>query len=180
MKTVYDVIAGIRDGHKLTNRHWAMMATIAPTTFESAMQRQPEQIRRKILHRLAQVFGMPWYALMTSSDDETQVRRSKNPEFIICNAIEDDEADRIIARFLELPTPKFERKPCFTTVVGHTLNTNVPISNADDHLRQSIMFMLRKLNSDGLMDVLGHTLDATKNPLYLRKEDQSCASDDPQ
>ena len=176
MKTVYDVIASIRDGHKLTNRHWAMMATIAPTTFESAMQRQPEQIRRKILHRLAQVFGMPWYALMTSSDDETQVPRSKNPEFIICNAIEDDEADRIIARFLELPTPKFERKQSFSTVSGHSLNT----VNPDEHLRQSIMFMLRKLNSDGLMDVMGHALNATKNPLYLRKEDQSCASDDPQ
>lgn len=172
MTNVYDIIARIRDGHKLTNRHWAMMATIAPTTMESAMQRKPEQIRKKILHRLAQVFGMPWYALMTSSDDESQVPRSKNPEFIICNAIEDDEADQIVAHFLALPTPKFERKQSFSTVSGHSLNT----VNPDEHLRQSILFMLRKLNSDGLMDVMGYALAATKNPAYQRKEDTPCDS----
>ena len=176
MTTVYDVIARIRDGHKLTNRHWAMMATLAPTTFESAMQRKPEQIRKKILHRLAQVFAMPWYALMTSSDDEMQVPRSKNPEFILCNAIDDDEADRIVAHFLALPTPKFERKQSFSTVSRDSLNT----VNPDEHLRQSILFMLRKLNSDGLMDVMGYALAATKNPAYQRKEDTPCDSSDQQ
>ena len=176
MKTVYDVIARIRDGHKLTNRHWAMMAAIAPTTLESAMQRQPEQIRKKILHRLAEVFGMPWYALMTSSDDEAQVPKSKNPEFIICNAIEDDEADRIVAHFLALPTPKFERKQSFTAIGGHPLET----VNPDEHLRQSILFMLGKLNSDGLMEVMTSALAATKNPSYQRKETKSCDSNDKQ
>lgn len=177
MKTVYDIIERIRDGHKLTNRHWAMMATLAPTTLESAMQRRPEQIRKKILHRLAQVFGMPWYALMTSSDDETQVPQSKNPDFIICNTIEDEEAERIVAHFLALPTPKFERKQSFTPVGGHSLNTVAPASDADEHLRQSILFMLRKLNSDGLMEVMGATLSATKNPAYQRKEAAPCDSD---
>ena len=172
MKTVYDIIERIRDEHKLTNRRWAMMATIAPTTLESAMQRKPEQIRKKILHRLAQVFGMPWYALMTSSDDETQVPKSKNPEFIICNTIEDDEAERIVAHFLALPTPKFEHKQSRHTVCGHSLET----VNPDEHLRQSIIFMLRKLNSDGLMDVMGYALNATKNPAYNRKEDTPCDS----
>ena len=176
MKTVYDVIERIRDGHKLTNRHWAMMATIAPTTMESAMQRRPEQIRQKILTRLAQVFGMPWYALMTSSDDEAQVQKCKNPDFIPCNAIEDDEADRIVANFLALPTPEFERKPSFSTVSGHSLNT----VNPDEHLRQSILFMLRKLNSDGLIDVMGYALTAAKNPAYQRKEATPCASNEPQ
>ena len=144
------------------------------------MQRRPEQIREKILHRLAQVFGMPWYALMTSSDDETQVPRSKNPDFILCKQIDDDDAERIILRFLGLPTPKFDRKQSFTTVGGHTHNMDTLTSNAEKHLCQSIMFMLSKLNSDGLMDVMGHALNATKNPLYLRKEVPPCDSDNQQ
>lgn len=180
MKTVYDVIASIRDGHKLTNRHWAMMAGLAPTTLESAMQRQPAQIRKKILCLLAQIFGQPWYALMTSSDDETQVPRSKNPNFILCDQIEDEDAERIVAQFLALPTPKFERKQGFSTIGGRTLSNVVHATDPDEHLRQTIIFMLGKLNSDGLMDVMGHTLDATKNPLYLRKEAQSCDSDEQQ
>lgn len=180
MTNVYDIIARIRDGHKLTNRHWAMMAGLAPTTLESAMQRQPAQIRKKILCLLAQVFDQPWYALMTSSDDETQVPLSKNPNFILCDQVEDEDAERIVAQFLALPTPKFERKQGFSTVGGRTLNSVVHATDADEHLRQTIIFMLGKLNIDGLMDVMGHTLNATKNPLYQRKEDTPCDSDDPQ
>lgn len=176
MKTVYNVIERIRDGHHLTNRHWAMMATLAPTTLESAMQRRPEQIRKKILYRLAQVFDQPWYALMTSSDDEAQVPKSTNPDFIICNAIDDEEAERIVAHFLALPTPKFERKQSFSTVGGHSLETVSP----DEHLRQSIIFMLRKLNSDGLMDVMASVLAAAKNPAYQRKEAPPCDSSNQQ
>ena len=49
-------------------------------------------------------------------------------------------------------------------VVGHRVSE-------DEHLRHTILFMLRKLNSDGLMEVMEATLAATKNPSYLRKGD---------
>lgn len=177
MTDVYEIIKRIRDGHKLTTRHLAMMSGIPPTTLESALQRQPDQIRIVMLDCIANIWGMPWYALMTSSDDEDQVPRGKNPRFIPCKAIPDDDADRIVAAFLAQPLPEFKfpkQGPAQSS--RKSLNSAEHSTDADEHMRQTIIFMLNKLNSDGLMDVMGYALTATKNPAYQRKEATPCDS----
>ena len=183
MTDVYQIIKRIRDGHNLTTRHLAMMSGIPPTTLESALQRQPDLIRIIILDSIANIWGMPWYALMTSSDDEDQVPRGKNPHFIPCKSIPDDDAERIVAAFLAQPLPEFnfpKRGKSQASRKPQPNNNAKQSAGADEHLRQSILFMLNKLNSDGLMDVMDHALAATKNPLYLRKEEPSCVSDNQQ
>ena len=172
MTNVHDIIRRICEGHQIIPRHLAMMAGIPPTTLESALRRRPNQARKSMLRSIARVFGKPWYALMTSSDDPDQVPTGKSENFIPCDEIDDDDADRIVAHFLASPLPEFTPpRQSFKMVGGRESQATVHTVSEDEHLRQAILFMLRKLNSDGLMDVMAHTLAATKNTEFTRKED---------
>lgn len=176
MANVYDIIIRIRDGHNLTTRHLAMMAGIPPTTLESLLQRKAQSLRKDWLVRIARVFGMPWHALMTTSDDEQQVPLCKNDKFVPVYAIDDDEAERIVQHFLALPTPVLGHKRGITPSHVNTRAHEIPMS-ADEHFRQSILVVLNRLNSDGLMEAMRRVLDVQNNPVYcLREEDKPCDS----
>lgn len=177
MVTVYDVIAEICRNRQITLRRLAMSAGIPPTTLESAIQRRPERVSMRMVESIAQVFGMPWYALLTTSDDEEQVARCKNPRWVY-STIREEEAERIVRNFEVLPM--LVQEASATTAQwreGTSLQSLSLEATGDEYLRQGIMVVLRKLNSDGLMEVMRHALEAASKPEYNRKGSVPCDRD---
>lgn len=180
MTNVHDIIIRILDGHNLSTRRMALIAGIPPTTLESALERKSDRIRKSMLSSIAQAFGMPWYALMTTSSNPPPLVQGKNPHLIPCNQIDDEEAEKIIAHFLSLPTPKFEQTQGFSTISGTIHHVTGHVISGDEHLRQSILFVLHKLNTDGLIEVMSHAITLTKDSTYTKKEVPLCDSNDQQ
>ena len=179
MTNVHDIIIRILDGHNLSTRRMALMSGIPPTTLESALERKSDKIRKSMLSGIAQTFGMPWYALMTTASNPPPLMQGKNPHLIPCNQIDDEEAEKIIAHFLSLPTPELghSNKGRYNSVTEvHAAARDI---SGDEHLRQSILFVLHKLNSDGLMEVMSQAITLTKDPAYAKKEVPPCDSNTP-
>ena len=175
---VHEIIIGICDAHRITTRRLAMLAGIPPTTLESAVMRQSDKISIRMLASIAQVFGMPWYALLTMSDDPESLKRDKNPNRISV-VVAKAEAEQIIQCFAGLPLPELKkREKSAKWCTGLLQQSGEAEVSGEEHLRQGIMVVLQKLNSEGLLQVMRHALAVASKPEYCRKENVACDCDE--
>ena len=177
MSNVYEVIKGIRDGKKLSNRRLARLAALPVTTLESAFYRQPAKVSVVMLQQIARVFGMQWYELLRVRYDHDLIdlgnHMSRVPSFI-----EDNEAHAIIQLVLEQPINTVYEQALFNLPERQRLHEH-PSSPEDQLFRRSIDALLAKLNNEGLMEAMRRVLDITLNPDYcLKGEETTSASAD--
>lgn len=120
---------------------------------------------------------MKWYEFLVPPEKAHTLEHESPANRIPCNEISDEDAEKIVEYFLGLPQPEQKELlghavPKFTHSTEHHVFARE--ISANEHFRQSIMVVLHKLNSDGLMKVMRLALDVANDPAFTRKEESSC------
>ena len=174
MENVYEIITRLREKNKLSTRTLAVIAHIPPTTLESAILRHPDTVSVRMLTKIGRAFGVEWHELLSTSADPGLVSLgAKAPR--VPSAVDPEEAEKIVEHILSIPMPPPEEG---AIVVSDGQKTQPSYrygrtASAEEHFCQSILVVLRKLNSDGLMEAMRRILDVASNPAYCNgKEEQ--------
>lgn len=181
MKTVYDVIDTLRESSHWSWRKLATLAELKPSTLATLMKRRSDKISVDILIKLAKVFGVEWFELLTLNPN-THLRLADSSERVYAE-VHDYEFNDIIDHALNHPG-----HIRFTNGFGDPVTpparqefqiTSQP--DTDEQLfRQSIDFILGKLNEAGLREAMRQLLTIAKDPHYSNsKEDTLCQEDEP-
>lgn len=181
MKNVYDVIDTLRESSHWSWRKLAFLAEIKPSTLATLMKRKSDKISVDLLVKLAKVFGVEWYELLTL-DPNTHLRFVP-PSDRVYSEVQDYEFDDIVDHALNHPGHiRFSNgfgAPITPPSTPAPLSEQLP--DSDELLfRQSIEFILGKLNEDGLREAMRQLLSIAKDPRYSNtKEDTLCHEDEP-
>ena len=174
MENVYEIITRLREERKLSTRTLATIAHIPPTTLESAILRHPDTVSVRMLTKIGHAFGVEWHELLSTTADPGLITLgAKVPR--VPSAVDPEEAEKIVEHILSIPMPP----PVEDTVVVSDGQKATPsyrygrTVSVEEHFCQSILVVLRKLNSDGLMEAMRRILDVASNPAYCNgKEEQ--------
>jgi len=190
MCNVYEIIDEIREARHLSLRKLAMLAGMAPTTFVSMMTRRPDNISVSTLTKIALVFGVRWYELLSANplSEFHKFAPYDHDTARISSKVSDQEKSVIIRNVLSRPTrPDLLTESNYPVEdVGHPVKQGKQrdessiLSDENVIFRQSINSILRRLNTQGLMEAMRHLLDIANDPNYIIiKEDTLCQEDEP-
>ena len=181
MKTVYNVIEELQAASHWSMRKLADLAKLKPSTLSTLMKRKSDKISVDILSKLAKVFGVEWYELLTL-DPNTHLRLADSSERVYAE-VHDYEFNDIIDHALNHPGHiRFANgfgDPVTPPSRQEFQLTSQP--DTDEQLfRQSIEVFLGKLNPDGLKEAMRRILEIVNDPRYSKtKEDTLCHEDEP-
>lgn len=177
MKNVYDVIDNLQTSSHWSQRKLAELAELKPSTFATLMKRRSDKISIDILIKLSKVFGVEWYELLTL-DPNTHLRLA-DPSGRVYTEVQDYEFHDIVDHALNHPGHVRFSNGFGDPIASTPLSVQQP--DSDELLfRQSIEFILGKLNEDGLRDAMRQLLAIAKDPRYSNtKEDTLCHEDEP-
>ena len=181
MKNVYDVIDSLQTSSHWSQRKLAELAKLKPSTLATLMKRRSDKISIDILIKLSKVFGVEWYELLTL-DPNTHLRLAAPAERVYTE-VQDYEFHDIVDHALNHPGHiRFSNgfgDPITPPVRSIPHSAQQPDSD-ESLFRQSIEFILGKLNEDGLREAMRQLLAIAKNPRYSNtKEDTLCHEDEP-
>ena len=165
MKTVYDVIDILQEASHWSMRKLAELSKIKPSTLATLMKRRSDKISVEILIKLAKVFGVEWYQLLTLNPD-THLRLAAPSERVYAE-VQDYELDDIIEYALNHPGHvRFSNG--FGDPVAppspHEFRFTAPPDSDELLFRQSIEFFLGKMNPDGLKEAMRRILEIVNDP----------------
>lgn len=164
-KTVYDVIAAVRQLRGLSIRKLATLANISPTTLTSMLDRKPEKVPFRTLDAIAQVFDLGWMDLFNYEDDHVPEVDATGKVSV---ALIEGDFERIMGRLAEIKVVSPPNK-----LVSWNRNTHrsdwQAINGCSDEFRRSINFVLERLNSDGLVEAMRRILELEKDERYCVK-----------
>ena len=194
IETVFDVIDKLRTMRYLSQRKLASLANIHPTTFASMVSRCPKFIKRDTLAAIAKVFDLEWYDLIGLEKDSIpeDLLDARIPTALTRNQV------ATVMRRIGEKQPGFSFEMYFAengegVMVTHThkifkaddgndeINASVkpvlPIeapsketaeTELSDQFKQSFMFVLDKLNSDGLLEAMRSVLAIAQDSKYSK------------
>lgn len=163
MNDVYDIIDALRKQRHLSGRMLARLAGMPATTYTTIMTRRPAAIQKKHLVALANALEVEWYDLLNVSED-AYPDGGKIP-----SKLSAAEAERILLRFAKshdmglLPPPRLDQP-------GEDME---PACNVQ--YRKSILLMLDRLNTEGLLEAMHQVLTLTRKPEFRKEE---CKNDE--
>lgn len=167
MNDLYDIITALRQKHRMSLRMLALQSHIPPTTLASLMSRRPSTIDKSMLLNIALTFDVNWvdmlnkpesYATECALQDRIPVEMTQED----IEAVRKKLIDPLIAK-ISFKVPYEQRlQTCQRNFLYH--------SNKNDFER-SFMFVLNKLNDDGLLEAMKRILEITEEPKF-RKENK--------
>ena len=180
MSNVYEVIDKLREASHWSWRGLAVLAKISPSTLATLIKRKPDKINVGTLTKLAGVFGVEWYELLTLNSNTSL--RDMAPSERVYVEVQDFEFQDIIDHALHHPG-----HIRFSNGFGDPITTPSPTPQyapqptSDEQLfRQTIGFILDKLNTTGLREAMRRLLDIAYDPQYTnQKEETLCQEDEP-
>ena len=177
---LYDIIDVMRKKYRMSSRTLAMHAEIPVTTLASMMSRRPATIDKEALARIASVFGVAWYRLLNMTKDEAA---KYEDELRISTKMTQEDVEQV---YNHLVSPlafgiRFRERGMCSSENHSTLNTVSQRNEREHGFRGSILFVLDKLNDDGLMEAMRRILDVANDPKYCKpkKEDDSWQKEKP-
>ena len=181
MATVYDVIDALREQRLLSQRKLAELAGILPNTMTTLMIRRPPRIPKKYLEALAPVLGLKWYELLNMT--EVDAAKFENVNKLPSGLTEEDMA-AILTKNGNRFHFFFKRNAdgSMDSVIRPSAQTdasNLPAlpqheSEDDVQYKKSILLMLNRLNTDGLLEAMHQVAAIARDPNLCRgniKED---------
>lgn len=167
MHDFYDVVNALRNKCHLSVRQLAREMGIAPTTLSSIFSRRPLALDREILVRLGIAFDLPWYVLLNKSAAH-EVETSGSSRMRVTVLLSHKDIEMINERII---------KPyqCPKRYIDIQNDRRDDDTGDDGDFRRSILFVLNKLNDEGLMEAMRRILDVANKPKYCKlwKEDDS-------
>lgn len=182
--TVYDVIEVLRLTGDMSGRKLATRAGVSTATLASLITRQPSTMSPFTLDKIARVFDLRWNELLNrpatiadellaqsrvptrmSKEDIEAVGKRLNPDGVI-NFLHLVESVRSMPRAASSEDRSEERARAASKRVDSA-------SSGKAEFRNSIFFVLEKLNDDGLMEAMRRILDIANDPQYCKKQEKS-------
>lgn len=171
MANVYEVIDILREGKYMSMRGLARQTGISSTTMASIMSRKPKDVSVEFLQKVAKALGVDWqefYGYEPETYDKYKEKR-------VSSFVTEDYKDYFLHRMLGsvYDEMKDRENAEIHRAVEQAVNKqglsveNLPHDNA---FYTGILLLLKDLNLEGLKDVLGYTLQISKNENYLKKE----------
>ena len=175
MANVYDVIDALREHCLLSQRKLAELAGILPNTMTTLMIRRPSRIPKKYLEALAPVFGLKWYELLNMT--EADAERFENVNKLPSGLTEEDMA-AILTKNGNRFHFFFKRNAdgSMDSVIRPSAQTdasNLPAlpqheSEDDMQYKKSILLMLNRLNTEGLLEAMHQVAAIARDPNLCR------------
>lgn len=196
MTDVYAIIDALREHKYLSVRKLAELAGINPSTLATIMARRPKTISRKYLEALGGVLGVMWFDLVNvpeyaySDDAKIPAALSAEDAEIVLHALIGSEERTFAHQFLpeKAHTSRLPEKQMEVELNGrlsalqHDDWEAEEGSVQDAYYRQSIIYMLGRLNTEGLLEAMHQVAAIARNPSLCRgniKEDTLCEKEKP-
>lgn len=180
MNDLYDIIDAMRKKYRMSSRTLAMQAKIPATTLASMMTRRPATIDKEALVRIASVFCVEWYRLLNMTEDEAS---KCEDELRISTAMTAQDVEYVYNHVVKpLDCSVRYRAMELSNAERQCMLKPIHQRNEREHgFRSSILFVLEKLNDDGLMEAMRRILDVANDPKYCKpkKEDDSWQKEKP-
>jgi len=182
MSNVYDVIDELRKSKHWSRRTLANLASIAPTTLASMMNRKSDLISIDMLKKIAAVFDSEWYELL-SADPQTELRDTPTSSRIRTEVPAQDKA-LIISNVLSKPIEPIMAIAATGrgAAITEPMVPQLPVAKYGDDMslfRRSIVFILNQLNTQGLREAMHQLLIIANDPNNTLKEENLCHEDEP-
>ena len=176
MSDVYEVIEAVRMWRGYSMLEVSQKADVKYTTIASLMKRRSSHMSKEILMRLASALGVDWYKMLNceSAEEPTDIftgRYSDEPRILtelsemdVKQALREiigDEYEKFLTRSRE--KVKIPNAPVIKPASCRQ-------NSSRDQFKQSIDFVLDKLNDDGLMEAMRRMLDIAKDPMYCKND----------
>ena len=168
MSNLYEVIEALRRWKGYSMRELAERAEIPHTSLASIMSRRSSKISVNTLESIANVFNKEAHNLYTI---QSVLSRTPNSVMRVSTELSEEDMKSILsgiigenyAEYLPPAESDYERSINHDSKAKVTLNYGVDVGQ---HFRQSIIFMLNKLNEDGLMEAMRRVLEVAQDSRY--------------
>lgn len=161
----------LREGKYMSMRGLARKIGISSTTMASIMSRKPKDVSVEFLQKVAKAFGVDWQEFYGYEPEIYDKYKEKR----VSSFVTEDYKDYFLYHMLgsAYDEMKDRENAEIHRAVEQAVNKqglsveNLPHDNA---FYTGILLLLKDLNLEGLKDVLGYTLQISKNENYLKKE----------
>lgn len=169
MANVYEIIDKLREGKYMSMRGLARQADISSATMAAIMSRKPKDVSVEFLQKVAKVFGVDWEDFYGYKPESYK----KYNEERVSSFVAEDYKDDFLHHMLGSAYDEMKDRENAEThrVIEQVVNKrglsieNLPHDNA---FYTGILLLLKDLNLEGLKDVLGYTLQISKNENYRK------------
>lgn len=170
LNDLYDIIDAIRKKHRCSSRQLALLAKIPPTTLASMMSRRPATIDKDTLARIATVFSIKWYELLNKP---ASFANTHDLEMRIPTAMSPEDIQAVREKFIDglhfaVRFSKPERQ-------GSSKHSSSVPGHSEDNFKRGILFVLDKLNDEGLMEAMRRILDVANEPHFCMHKNENQA-----
>lgn len=180
MSSIYEVIDTLRRWKGYSMRELAEKADIPHTSLASIMTRRSPKISVNTLESIANVFDKEAHDLFSI---RSTMSRTPNSVMRVTTELSEEDADAICSRIIGKDYKEYllPREQELETIGHRTSNAKVTLNyriDIDQHFRQSIIFMLNKLNEEGLMEAMRRVLEVAQDPRYCVSTDSHKSKED--
>lgn len=172
--TVYDLIEVLRLKHDYSSRRLAIEANVSTATLASLMTRKPSTIAIDTLDKIARVFGARWYDLLNKPNSivDEYILEKRVPVTMTADDIAEAgykiTEDHYFMEHIER-IHRLERRGAKAVAI----EKNTVQTSEIDRFKNSLSFVLDKLNDDGLMEAMRRILDVANDPKYCKNKESS-------
>lgn len=163
MDNVYDLIEELRDRSHLSTHRLAMLAEMGSSTLAAMLSRRAEKVTVRNLKAVAKVFRMKWNDMLKIPDEEAEKYRDTAR---VSAKLKPGVGENILARWsleMENEAPiDFDDE----STDASQLRRSRREKSKKNHFHESILFVLERLNDEGLMEIMRVALDMARNPEY--------------
>lgn len=171
--TVYDIIEVLRLKNNMSSRRLAIEANVSVATLASLINRQPPTIAIETLDKISNVFGVKWYELLNKP-------ASYENEFVLEKRVsvymtQDDilaVGERLTGDYSFMAhVEKLHRLEEREQRATRIHKKEAPSPTGKDEFKNSLFFVLNKLNEEGLMEAMRRILDVANDPKYCKNNE---------
>ena len=181
MSNVYEVIDALRRSKGYSFRELAGRTGISHTTLASILTRRVPKISASTLEAIAKAFEIGVNDLLPN---RTPIQGAGKHVLRYWAELTEEEAEQVLTNLIGENYEQFLSDEKINVVNDRPYtNRAEPATRAtmSRHFRQTINFVLNKLNDDGLMEAMRRVLDVAQDPQYCistttltKKEDDQC------
>ena len=178
MNDVYEVIDTLRKHRKLTGKKLAEMAGMPTTTLATIMGRKPAAIPKKYLVALAEALGVRWNEMLNVSENEysdaAKIPSKLSPldvAEILQNLIGYDENSDVRYNVIGRGVGPIERQRIMSEygmAMPDTDHDEDDVPACDAQYKRSIIYMLDRLNTEGLLEAMHQVLTLTRQAEFSK------------
>lgn len=168
--TVLDLIEVLRLMKEMSSRQLAISANVSTATLASLINRKPATISIETLDRLANVFGARWYELLNkpASIADEYVLEKRVPVVMSRSNIAEVGYRLTGNRDFMVHVDRLRHLDQREDRSSHVHRKETSSLNEQDRFKESLSFVLDKLNDDGLMEAMRRIVDVANDPKYRK------------